>query len=620
MRYEKPKNIRSTVRHLVRYLHADLFSLGLIFVSVLIVILGILSVIYLIKIITDDFLLPMISGQMEKSMLPIVRTFSYTIIIFVIAAFSTYMLEKMIIKISERVINRIRADMFDSMEDLPISFFDRHRHGELMSRFTNDVDSVRAFLAHGLVLTVLCIGGIVIMLLILIYMSGWLTLILLASAAAMVAVMLTLGERSAVWFKTQQKDLGKANAYIEEMIEGQKIVKLFNREQAVKDEFAVINDGLKESATKANTYSMAMYPIMYNIGNIDYALTAVVGGFMCISGFITIGTISSYLQFTKVFFVPVANLTNIMHATFACLAGAERVFEIIDEPKEFDAGTVTLVNAEIRQGRISETNDHTGMWAWKLSDGCRVEYKRLCGDVVFENVSFSYDGKKTVLKNINLHAAPGQKIAFVGSTGAGKTTITNLLNRFYEIDSGRILYDGINIKNIKKDDLRRSLSMVLQDTHMFTGTIAENIKYGNLCADEKAVQSAARLSNAEDFIEKLDDKYETELHNDAVNLSQGQRQLLSIARAAVADPPVLVLDEATSSIDTRTESQIENGMDRLMQGRTTFVIAHRLSTVRNADKILVMENGEIIESGTHDDLLEKQGRYYALYTGKFEMK
>lgn len=620
MRYEKPKNIRGTVRHLVRYLHADLFSLGLVFVSVIITVLGVLSAVYLIKIITDDFLLPMISGQMEKSMLPIVKTFSYTIIIFLISAFSTYMLERTIIKISERVINRIRADMFDSMEDLPISFFDRHRHGELMSRFTNDVDSVRAFLAHGLVLTVLCVGGIVIMLLILMYMSGWLTLILLASAVAMLAVMLTLGERSAVWFKAQQKELGKANGYIEEMIEGQKVVKLFNREQAVKDEFAVINDGLKESATKANTYSMAMYPIMSNIGNIDYALTAVVGGLMCISGFLTIGTISSYLQFTKVFFVPVANLTNIMNATLSCLAGAERVFEIIDEPKEFDSGTVSLVNAEIRQGRIFETNEHTGMWAWKLSDRDGIQYKRLCGDVVFENVSFSYDGRKMVLKNINLHAAPGQKIAFVGSTGAGKTTITNLLNRFYEIDSGRILYDGINIKDIKKDDLRRSLSMVLQDTHMFTGTIAENIKYGNLMADEKAIQSAARLSNAEGFIEKLTDKYETELHNDAVNLSQGQRQLLSIARASVADPPVLILDEATSSIDTRTESQIEKGMDRLMQGRTTFVIAHRLSTVRNADKILVMENGEIIENGTHNELIEKQGRYYAFYTGKFELK
>ena len=431
-----------------------------------------------------------------------------------------------------------------------------------------------------------------------------------------------MGSKSSKYFRRQQKALGAANGYIEETIEGQKVVKVFNHEKKVMDEFAVLNDELQHSATQANTFASALMPIMGNFSHVTYAVLAAVGGAFVIHETLSLGTVLSFLQYSRSFTQPLTNLSQQFNNILSALAGAERIFDVIDQKPETDEGYVTLVNAkENADGTLSECTEHTGLWAWKhthTADGS-VTYQRLQGDVEFENVIFSYDGKKTVLNDISLYAKPGQKIAFVGSTGAGKTTITNLLNRFYEIQSGKIRYDGINIQKIKKADLRRSLAMVLQDTHLFTGTVSDNIRYGNLDATDAQIEEAAKLANAHEFITRLPNGYDTVITGDGANLSQGQRQLLAIARAAVADPPVLILDEATSSIDTRTEHLIEQGMDKLMQGRTTFVIAHRLSTVRNADAIMVLEHGEIIERGDHDDLLAQKGKYYQLYTGQFEL-
>lgn len=430
-----------------------------------------------------------------------------------------------------------------------------------------------------------------------------------------------IGGKSAKYFKKQQNALGAANGYIEELIEGQKVVKVFCHEKEAKAEFAVLNEDLRHAATKANTYASVIMPIMGNLSYVNYAITTTAGAFLVIGGMLKVGSVAAFLQYTRSFSQPITQISQQFNTLISAIAGAERIFEVLDEKPEVDDGYVTLVNCTVDEnGNITESEKRTGTWAWKHphSDGT-LTYTLLKGDVRFHNVVFSYDGKKTVLNNISLYARPGEKIAFVGSTGAGKTTITNLINRFYDVEEGKITYDGINVKKIKKSDLRRSLAMVLQDTHLFTGTVRENIAYGNFDASEEEIENAAKLANADSFIKRLPHGYDTMLTSDGANLSQGQRQLLAIARAAVADPPVLILDEATSSIDTRTEELIEKGMDKLMHGRTVFVIAHRLSTVRNSDAIMVLEHGEIIERGNHDELLQQKGKYYQLYTGQFEL-
>ncbi len=489
-----------------------------------------------------------------------------------------------------------------------------------MSRFTNDVDTLREMLIQGLpqlISALISIVGVFIMMLLL---SPVLTFLVVLMLVIMLQVIKYIGSRSGRYFQKQQAALGKVNGYIEEMIEGQKVVKVFCRENQVEEDFETLNEALREAASNANTYANVLMPIMGNLSHINYAITAAAGALMVIGGFLDLGTIAAFLQYSRNFGMPITQVSQQFNNILNALAGAERIFNLIDVPEEVDNGYVTLVRCTEENGEIVETQQYTGMWAWKHphSDGT-LTYTRLQGDVRFEDVTFSYDGKKDVLKNISLYAKPGQKIAFVGSTGAGKTTITNLINRFYDVPDGKIRYDGININKIRKDDLRRSLGMVLQDTHLFTGTVKENIRYGNLEATDEEILRAAKLANADGFIRHLPQGYDTVLTADGANLSQGQRQLLAIARAAVANPPVLILDEATSSIDTRTEALIEKGMDTLMEGRTVFVIAHRLSTVRNSDAIMVLENGQIIERGDHDQLLAEKGKYFQLYTGMFEL-
>ncbi len=624
IKFQKPKNTKKTVSRLMGYLARRKWLLILVILMVLLSTAGMLSASYFIKILTDDFLKPMIAVGIENA------DFGALIVmlakmggLFAFSALASYGYARIMLTLSQSTVNTIRKDLFDAMQDLPISYFDTHTHGELMSRYTNDVDTVRNFLSQGFVQTISSLVSVIGTFAMMCVLSFRLTAIMLVFIAIMLLIIKKMGSKSSKYFRRQQKALGAANGYIEETIEGQKVVKVFNHEKKVMDEFAVLNDELQHSATQANTFASALMPIMGNFSHVTYAVLAAVGGaFVIHDETLSLGTVLSFLQYSRSFTQPLTNLSQQFNNILSALAGAERIFDVIDQKPETDEGYVTLVNAkENADGTLSECTEHTGLWAWKhthTADGS-VTYQRLQGDVEFENVIFSYDGKKTVLNDISLYAKPGQKIAFVGSTGAGKTTITNLLNRFYEIQSGKIRYDGINIQKIKKADLRRSLAMVLQDTHLFTGTVSDNIRYGNLDATDAQIEEAAKLANAHEFITRLPNGYDTVITGDGANLSQGQRQLLAIARAAVADPPVLILDEATSSIDTRTEHLIEQGMDKLMQGRTTFVIAHRLSTVRNADAIMVLEHGEIIERGDHDDLLAQKGKYYQLYTGQFEL-
>lgn len=598
-----------------KYLPACIIVVICIFVSVLANVQGTMFT----KNLIDDYIVPLLkTGSPDYG--PLLAAMGRVAVFYGIGVISTFAYSKIMIYVSQGTIKNLRVELFSHMQDLPIRYFDSHAHGDIMSIYTNDIDTLRQLISQSLPQILNSAITVVSVFVSMVILNIPLTVLTIVMVIVTTVVTKKFAGFSSRYFLAQQRDLGKVNGFIEEMLNGQKVVKVFTHEQENIEAFDKINDELFESAYNANMYSNMLGPVNAQIGNLSYVLCALAGGVMALSGFggLTLGKLASFLTFNKSFNMPISQVSQQFNSIIMALAGCDRIFSLLDEAPETDEGYVTLVNAKEENGKLTETPEHTGLWAWKhthQADGS-VDYKKLEGDVVFDDVDFGYVPEKIVLHDVDLFATPGQKIAFVGTTGAGKTTITNLINRFYDIADGKIRYDGININKIKKADLRHSLGIVLQDTHLFTATVMENIRYGKLDATDDEVYAAARLANADTFIRQLPDGYNTVLTGDGANLSQGQRQLLAIARAAIADPPVLILDEATSSIDTRTERIVQDGMDKLMHGRTTFVIAHRLSTVRNSDCIMVLEQGRIIERGSHDELISKKGKYYQLYTGK----
>lgn len=598
-----------------KYLPACIIVVICIFVSVLANVQGTMFT----KNLIDDYIVPLLkTGNPDYG--PLLAAMGRVAVFYGIGVISTFAYSKIMIYVSQGTIKNLRVELFSHMQDLPIRYFDSHAHGDIMSIYTNDIDTLRQLISQSLPQILNSVITVVSVFVSMVILNIPLTVLTIVMVIVTTVVTKKFAGFSSRYFLSQQRDLGKVNGFIEEMLNGQKVVKVFTHEQENIEAFDKINDELFESAYNANMYSNMLGPVNAQIGNLSYVLCALAGGVMALSGFggLTLGKLASFLTFNKSFNMPISQVSQQFNSIIMALAGCDRIFSLLDETPETDEGYVSLVNAKEENGKLTETPEHTGLWAWKhthQADGS-VDYKKLEGDVVFDDVDFGYVPEKIVLHDVDLFATPGQKIAFVGTTGAGKTTITNLINRFYDIADGKIRYDGININKIKKADLRHSLGIVLQDTHLFTATVMENIRYGKLDATDDEVYAAARLANADTFIRQLPDGYNTVLTGDGANLSQGQRQLLAIARAAIADPPVLILDEATSSIDTRTERIVQDGMDKLMHGRTTFVIAHRLSTVRNSDCIMVLEQGRIIERGSHDELISKKGKYYQLYTGK----
>lgn len=620
------KNVKinkKTVKRLLGYLFTP-YKLQIATVLICLVVSAVTGVAgsLFLKTVIDDYIEPLLleSAPVFTGLLNAIITMG---VIYLIGILSTLIYTRVMAVVSQKVLKQIRDEMFEHMQRLPIKYFDTHSHGDVMSIYTNDTDTLRQMISQSIPQVFSSIITVTAVFIAMLSISIWLTILVLATVFIMLSVTAKIGGGSAKYFTKQQESLGDVNGYIEEMINGQKVVKVFCHEEKAKEGFDKRNNELRDNAFKANKYANILMPIMGNIGNLQYVLISIVGGGLAINGIggLTLGGIASFLNLSKSFNMPISQVSQQINYFAMALAGAERIFSLLDEEVEVDNGYVTLVNAKYKNNKLVESKKYTGIWAWKHPhENGKTTYTELKGDVRFFDVDFGYNPDKIVLHDVTLYAEPAQKVAFVGATGAGKTTITNLINRFYDLADGKIRYDGININKIKKADLRRSLGIVLQDTHLFTGTIKENIKYGKLNATDKEVYTAAKLANADGFIRRLPNGYDTVITGDGGSLSQGQRQLIAIARAAIANPPVMILDEATSSIDTRTEAIVQKGMDSLMHGRTVFVIAHRLSTIQNSDVIMVLEQGRIIERGNHEKLIEEKGKYYQLYTGAFELE